>query len=59
VQLRGQMRDGFHRRFIESRWAKAQIAHRTKLKGDAQAMGIATVRFDKGMILLSEGEVGD
>jgi hypothetical protein len=52
------MRDGFHRRFMKRRRAKAQIAHRTQLKGNAQAVSIATVRRDKGPILLGEGEVG-
>jgi hypothetical protein len=52
------MRDGFHRRFMKRRRAKAQIAHRTQLKGNAQAVRIATVRRDKGPILLGEGEVG-
>src|SRR5215510_7661149 len=52
------MRDGFYWRFMKRRRAKAQIAHRAKLKGNAQAVSIATVRRDKGTILLGEGEVG-
>src|SRR5262245_44208865 len=52
------MRDGFHRRFMKRRRAKAQIAHCTKLKGNAQAVSIATVRLDQGTILLGECEVG-
>ena len=40
-------------------FAPLQIADRTKLKGHTQAVGIATVGFDKGLILLGEGEVGD
>ena len=43
---------------MKRRRAKAQIAHGTQLKGNAQAVSIATVRLDKGTILLGEGEVG-
>lgn len=44
---------------MEIGWAKSQIADRTQLKGHTQAVGIAAVDFDQGLILLGEGEVGD
>ena len=44
---------------MERRRTKAEIAHGTKLKRNAQAVCIATVSLNKGMILLGEGEIGD